>query len=83
MSLAESSPAPTLPPTGREGQAGAAHIIGQLEATHVRDVLTKRVLPVHLPRREEARVCLRPTGLPQALPPWAPTPSSLSLSQRV
>lgn len=33
---------PTPPP------AGAAHIVGQLEAAHIRDVLTKRVLPVYL-----------------------------------
>ena len=66
MSLVVSLSSPPSP-HGMKGQAGAAHIIGQLEATHVRDVLTKGVLSVHLPRAEEARAVCSPL----ALPPWA------------
>lgn len=73
-SPAQSPVAPTTPPSGIEGQAGAAHIVGELEAAHVRNVLSKCVLPIHLARREEVGGSPRPSGLLRALPPWALPP---------
>lgn len=69
---------PAPPHCGDGGPGGAAHVVGELEAAHVGDVLSECVLPVHLARREEARSVPRPSGLLQAWPPWpgpGPRPS--------
>lgn len=60
---------PTILPAGMESQTGVAHIVGQLEASHVCNVLTECVLPIYLPRGEELG---GGAELPQVLPPWDP-----------
>jgi hypothetical protein len=55
-----------------------AHVVGQLEAAHVCDVLTKRVLPIYLPegKRQELHGALCRPGYPGPLPL---TPTTLSI----
>lgn len=54
-----------------------AHIVGQLEASHVCDVLAKCVLPIHLPKGRGRRYT-GPAGLPQIWLPWVTDQAILS-----
>ena len=81
-SLAQSSGSPS-PPRRVGGHGRGAHIIGKLEAAHVCNVLSKRVLPIHLARSKEAGGCpglldsFR-SGLPGPCPlPTFPFPETL------
>lgn len=64
-----------LPPVPRQRQriSWVTHIVGQLEASHVCDVLTKCVLPIHLPEKEEdgaswGLLAAHRSGSPELLP---------------
>lgn len=67
VSLVWSSPNPPVPQQ-RQRVGWVAHIVGQLQASHVCDVLTKCVFPIHLPEGR-GRSHMGPAGLPQI---WLP-----------
>lgn len=68
------------PPISRDEGYRVAHIVGQLEATHVCDVLAQCVLPIHLPewKRQGLHGACGPPR-PVYSGPWPLTPAHLLL----